>query len=205
MKIALKNIGKQYKEDWVFRNVNYEFFSGESYAIIGPNGSGKSTLINIISTHLMPTIGNIIYSNTKDLRQEDIFRNISICSPYLELIEEFTLTENFDFFFHFKKLLKCTTIKDFVNITDLHNFENKTIGQFSSGMKQRVKLALAILADVPVVLLDEPCTNLDVNGISWYNQLVSEYLNNRLIIVSSNDQKHEFEFCTKEFSLINFK
>jgi len=205
MKITLKNIGKQYKEDWVFQNVTYEFLSGESYAIIGPNGSGKSTLINIVSTHLIPTIGNVIYSDTKELRQEEIFRNISICSPYLELIEEFTLAENYDFFVRFKKLLKCTSIKDFVYITDLKNFENKTIGQFSSGIKQRVKLSLAILADVPVVLLDEPCTNLDINGISWYNQLVSEHINNRLIIVCSNDQKHEFEFCTKELSLINFK
>ncbi|NTW31938.1 MAG: ATP-binding cassette domain-containing protein [Bacteroidetes bacterium] len=206
MKIILKNIGKQYKEDWVFRNVNFEFLPDQTYVILGSNGSGKSTLINVISSHIIPTKGNIYYSlNLKEVKQDDVFRHIAICSPYIELIEEFTLVENVSFFCRFKKFLDNITLEEFIDITNLHGFEYKPIHQLSSGTKQRLKIALAILPDVSAIFLDEPCTNLDSEGIKWYNNLVNKYINNRLIIVCSNDKKYEFDFCNNELHLSNFK
>ena len=206
MKIILENIGKQYKEEWIFQNVNFEFNSGNSCVILGPNGSGKSTLLSIISSHMIPTTGILHYFNdTKELKQEEIFRSVSVCSPYIELIEEFSLDENVNFFLSFKKLIKGIYADDIAEITHLKRTGNKPLQQFSSGMKQRVKLALAILADVPVVLLDEPCANLDAEGMEWYKNLVAKYSENRLFIVSSNDQKTEFDFCNSEFHVNNFK
>jgi ABC-type multidrug transport system ATPase subunit len=206
MKITLENIGKQYKDDWAFQHINFEFHSGEPCVVLGPNGSGKSTLINIISTHMLPTTGNIGYFNdSKKIKQEEIFKNISVCSPYIELIEEFTLLENIQLFCSFKKLLKGLIPNDLIDITQLNKTGEKKLGQFSSGMKQRVKLALAVLADVPVILLDEPCMNLDLEGIDWYKTLISKYAENRLIVVSSNSKKYEFEYCIKELHLVNFK
>ena len=206
MKIVLENIGKQYKDDWIFQNINHEFNSGEPSVIIGANGSGKSTLINIISAHLLPTTGTINYfSDSNKIKNEEIFKNISICSPYIELIEEFTINENIEFFCSFKKLQKGISKNDLKEIIQLNKIENKIIKQYSSGMAQRVKLAFALLADTPVVLLDEPCMNLDSEGIEWYKNLISKYSASRIIIVSSNNNKHEFEFCTKEFLVKNFK
>jgi len=206
MRIVLENISKQFKEDWIFRNINFEFNTGSSCVILGPNGSGKSTLLNIVSTHAMPTDGSIRYfDGTKELKQEEVFKVVTVCSPYIELIEEFTLAENADFFCSFKKLLKGLTAKDIAGITNLGKSKDKTLQQFSSGMKQRVKLALAILADVPVVLLDEPCSNLDAKGVEWYNALIEKYAENRLFIVSSNDLKFEFGFCNMVMRLGKFK
>ena len=206
MQIVLKNIGKQFNDDWVFRNINFEFFQDQSYVILGSNGSGKSTLINVISSHILPSKGNALYSlNSKEIKQDDVFRHIAVCSPYIELIEEFTLIENVSFFCRFKKLLNNISLNEFIDIANLQGFENKPVLQLSSGTKQRLKIALTIMSDVSTILLDEPCSNLDPVGIKWYNNLVNKYINNRLIIVSSNDKKYEFDFCCNELHLCNFK
>jgi len=206
MRIVLQNISKQFKEDWIFRGVNFEFTTGNSCVILGPNGSGKSTLLSIVSSHMLPTNGSVRYfDGEKELKQEDIFRSVAVCSPYIELIEEFTLVENANFFCSFKNLLKGITANDIAGITNLTKSKNKPLQQFSSGMKQRVKLALALLADVPVVLLDEPCSNLDAEGVDWYNGLINKYSENRLFLVSSNDLKFEFGFCNTVLQLMEFK
>jgi ABC-type multidrug transport system ATPase subunit len=86
----------------------------------------------------------------------------------------------------------------------LEKASNKQLRNFSSGMKQRVKLAQAILSDVPVVLLDEPCTNLDADGISLYHRLMNNYCADRLLIVSSNDEV-EYKFCQHKISIMDYK
>jgi ABC-type multidrug transport system ATPase subunit len=86
----------------------------------------------------------------------------------------------------------------------LENAVNKQIRNYSSGMRQRVKLAQSIFSDVPVVLLDEPCTNLDAAGIQLYHQLINEYCKNRMVIVSSNDEV-EYRFCNEKLNINDYK
>jgi ABC-type multidrug transport system ATPase subunit len=191
MKISLLNLGKRFNREWIFRHFNYHFVSGKSYAITGPNGSGKSTLIQVIGGASTLSEGNIMYEDFKD---EDIYKCISIAAPYLELVEEMTLYELLHFHNGLKKWLPSVTTTDIISILRLEKAADKQLRYFSSGMKQRVKLAQAIFSNVPVILLDEPATNLDEDGISLYKNLVNDYCNNRLLIVSSND-KQEYEFC----------
>jgi ABC-type multidrug transport system ATPase subunit len=191
MKISLLNLGKRFNREWIFRHFNYHFVSGKSYAITGPNGSGKSTLIQVIGGASTLSEGNIMYEDFKD---EDIYKCISIAAPYLELVEEMTLYELLHFHNALKKWLPSVTTTDIISILRLGKAADKQLRYFSSGMKQRVKLAQAIFSNVPVILLDEPATNLDEDGISLYKNLVNDYCNNRLLIVSSND-KQEYEFC----------
>jgi ABC-type multidrug transport system ATPase subunit len=206
MRITLEKIGKQFKEEWVFQNITYEFASGRSYAVLGSNGSGKSTLMNILSGHMLPTSGSIdLYHDTEKIPKEEIYRHISVCSPYIELIEEFSLSENISLFNSFKKFIRGMNSGDIASIIRMKTSGTKRIGQYSSGMKQRIKLAFALLADVPVVLLDEPCTNLDKEGIDWYREMVSMYAEKRLIIVSSNSKDHEYDFCSQHLSITDFK
>src|SRR5665213_617406 len=103
MKITLQNIGRRFNRDWIFRNINYTFTGGETYAILGPNGSGKSTLLQVLNGSLAPSTGNINYSvYDKPVEAEAIFQQLALAAPYLELIEEFTLDEMVDFHFKFK-------------------------------------------------------------------------------------------------------
>jgi ABC-type multidrug transport system ATPase subunit len=217
MKISLINAGKRFNRDWIFRKLNQEFISGTAYAITGPNGSGKSTLLQAIGGAIMMSEGKAQYTISnrqlaignvnapeKEIEVDNAFRYISIAAPYLELIEEMTLLEMLEFHAQFKPLLANITIPDIISIIGLKAAANKQIRFYSSGMKQRVKLAQAIFSDVPCVLLDEPCTNLDAVGIELYHQLIRDYGNNRLIIVSSNDPQ-EYSFCREKISITDFK
>ena len=170
MKISLTDAGKRFNRDWIFRHLTYEFSAGQSYAIIGPNGSGKSTLLQVLSGSMQLNEGNGEWSiDNKQLELENVYNHVSICAPYLEVVEEMTLIEFLNFHPGFKPFLSSITSEKIISILGLENAVNKQIRYYSSGMKQRVKLAQSIFSDLPVVLLDEPCTNLDADGIELYH------------------------------------
>jgi ABC-type multidrug transport system ATPase subunit len=204
MKISLTDAGKRFNRDWIFRHFNYNFESANSYAITGPNGSGKSTLLQVLSGNMLLAEGKISFNNGSALSTDNIYSKVSICAPYLELIEEMTLTEFLNFHKGFKPFLKKIDTTDIIGILDLEKAKNKQVRYFSSGMKQRLKLGQAIFSDTAIVLLDEPCTNLDTAGVSLYHRLIHDYCKERLVIVSSNDEV-EFNFCRQRISIMDFK
>jgi ABC-type multidrug transport system ATPase subunit len=205
MQISLSDIGKRFNRDWVFRKLSSQFIAGENYAITGPNGSGKSTLLQVIAGAVSHSEGTVNYSvNGKVVEGEKAFNHISVAAPYLELIEEMTLVEFLQFHRKFKPLLKGVNVDDIISIISLNTSSDKQIRYYSSGMKQRVKLAQAIFSDTPVVLLDEPCTNLDIDGIQLYHQLINKYCGGRLVIVSSNDEQ-EYGFCRHIINIMDYK
>ncbi|OQP60940.1 ABC transporter ATP-binding protein [Niastella vici] len=207
MKISLINAGKRFNRDWIFRKITQEFISGAAYAITGPNGSGKSTLLQVIGGAMMMSEGNVQYevgTQKTEVHVDQAFKYISIAAPYLELIEEMTLHEFLQFHKQFKPFLPHYDIPEIINAIGLQAAAQKQIRFYSSGMKQRVKLAQAIFSDVPCVLLDEPCTNLDAAGIALYHKLINDHCNDRLVIVSSNDEQ-EYSFCKEKISIADFK
>ena len=205
MQIELKQIGRRFNREWIFKKINYSFKSGESYAILGINGSGKSTFLQVISGSLSPSFGELIYSqNKQELNVEDIFEHLSIAAPYLELIEEFTLIEVLDFHFQFKKRIAQLNNKDLIALLGMESSQHKELKYFSSGMKQRVKLILAFCSDTSILLLDEPTANLDEQGVQWYKDLVNKFTDNRLVIVCSN-QSHEYDFCNHQIQIADYK
>ncbi len=205
MIIRLDNIGKRYRMDWIFRKLSGSFQSGERWAILGPNGSGKSTLLKVLSGHLTPSKGDISFEDQSITIKEDaVYKKISYAAPYIELIEEFTLEEAIRFHVKLKPLLSGFTPASLYDLLALPRTRQKEIRFFSSGMKQRLKLALAICSDTPVLLLDEPATNLDVQGVEWYKNLISEYAADRLVIIASNDP-HDAAFCAKHLGIMSYK
>jgi len=204
MKISLSNAGKRFNREWIFRKVNLEFTSPGAYAITGPNGSGKSTLLQSIGGMLQLSEGSLAFSNSATIAPEKAYETISFCAPYLDVIEEMTLLEFLAFHKSFKPLLRGFDIDEAVNAVHLRNAAHKQIRYYSSGMKQRVKLAQAIFSDTPVVLLDEPCSNLDIAGIELYHSLIHHYCKDRLVIVCSNDEI-EYRFCQERISILDFK
>jgi len=208
--ISLNNIGKRYNYEWIFRKINYEFTSENNYVILGSNGSGKSTLLQVIAGNLMNSEGDIKYKvksqkskeeNSVDV--ENIFTHLSFCAPYLDLFEEFTLTESIEFQSKFKHFQSGLNTQQIIELTGLEKSKDKQLKYYSSGMKQRLRLA--ILADTPLLLLDEPTSNLDKKAIDWYQKLVTEHSKSRLIIVASNQQESEYPFCNKQLQIEDYK
>lgn len=205
MKIILEQIGRRFNREWIFRNVNYTFETGKSYAILGANGSGKSTLLQVIAGSLTSSEGKLTYSD-KDFPVdiENVFTELGIAAPYLELIEEFSLSEHIDFHFQFKRYRDGYDKQTLIDLLNLVQSEHKALKNFSSGMKQRVKLALAFCSATSVLLLDEPTSNLDQQGVEWYLSLIEKFSTNRLVIVCSN-QEHEYAFCDERLSVEDYK
>jgi ABC-type multidrug transport system ATPase subunit len=206
MKISLTNCGKRFNREWIFRRFSYEFLKGQTYAITGPNGSGKSTLLQVIGGALVTSEGQATYetADAKLVEPDNVFRHIAIAAPYLEVVEEMTLNEFLHFHQQFKPFLPGTNIKEVIDRVGLTAASDKQIRYYSSGMKQRVKLIQAIYSDVDILLLDEPCTNLDAEGIEMYQRLIADLQNNRTIIVSSNDIQ-EYGFCQHTLRITDYK
>jgi len=205
MKVNLEHIGRRFNREWIFRDVNYVFETGGSYAILGANGAGKSTILQVISGSLSSSEGIISYSKEGVfLNPEHVFEHLSIVAPYLELIEEFTLRELIDFHFQFKKYRPGLDRSQLIELMDLKRSEHKAIKHFSSGMKQRVKLALAFCSETEMILLDEPVSNLDQQGLEWYLSLVKEFSADRILIICSN-QIQEYSFCKNHLNVVDFK
>jgi len=205
VQIQVKEVGKKFISEWIFRKVNLELNPGQSYTLVGPNGSGKSTLIQLLMGSVPPSEGTIQYTlNGKNLEVDDWFRHVVLAAPYLELIEEFTLRELVTFHQKFKPLKKGFTAADFEDFTQLSHARNKVVRHFSSGMKQRVKLGLAFLSEAAVVFLDEPTSNLDAKGTRWYLDQVTGLSDSQLLVLGSN-QPQEYEFCENIISVSAFK
>ncbi len=206
MQIQVSAASKRFNKEWIFSNLNFSFTTGQHYALIGNNGAGKSTLLQIIAGYIGLTKGEIHWTNTAGdaIDSANVFRHISIAAPYLELVEEFTALEQIAFHQQFKPLQNGLSPIELLEKIGLSNAANKQIRNFSSGMKQRLKLALAIFDQAPILLLDEPCSNLDQEGIQTYHQLMQAYAMHKLIIVASNDPQ-EYKFCSQQVSLSEFK
>ena len=203
LKINLVNTGKRFNREWIFRKLNCVFETGSSFAITGNNGSGKSTLLQIISGAILHSEGEVIYTQNENIvPEEKIHSHFSLAAPYLELIEEMTALELLKFHQSFIPL--TLPANEILQTVGLSSSAQKQIRYFSSGMKQRLKLGIAFFSNTAVLLLDEPTSNLDANGISLYHQLINKHSAGRMVIISSND-KAEYEFCNTVLKMEHYK
>ena len=206
MDIHIENLGKRFVKEWIFKNFNYTFKSNTSYAITGANGSGKSTFLQIISGIIPATEGKVSYTLKGNIIEDaDVYKHISIVAPYQNVIDEFSLEELFNFHFSFKSPINHDLkFVDWVEKINLANHSNKLISNFSSGMKQRVRLGLAFYTKSDLLLLDEPSNNLDAHGIDWYQKEIQNRLTNSTILICSN-QRFEYSFCEEIINLNEWK
>ena len=197
LSITCENVAKRYVKEVLFQNFTFTFSQNNKYALLGPNSSGKSTLLKIIGGALAPTKGNVIFS-----RDHSAYNAISFCSPELHLLEDFTVQETFNL--HFKLKQPKISLENQWEIADLKPFLNKKYSELSSGLKNKVKLSLAIFTDTPALLLDEPCTNFDDKNIDWYNKMLEKFGQDQLIIIASN-QESEYKICKEHLHLNHYK
>jgi len=206
MQVELRDISKNFQSHAVFKGVNLTLPDGYRGVVLGGNGSGKSTLLKIISGALTPSSGKVVYREKDgEIAENYRYKKVAFCGPYTDLIEDFTLNELIDFQQLFRPFLPGIDKTGIVELVYLKTFQDKAIKTYSSGMKQRVRLALAVLADVPLLLLDEPTSNLDPQGKSWYTSLIKEFLGNRSVLVASNHLPQEYDFTNAEIDLHEYR
>jgi ABC-type multidrug transport system ATPase subunit len=206
LQLNAQNLGRRYGRQWIFRRLSHDFQPGSATAILGPNGAGKSTLLSILAGQLLPSEGTVAYTlGGQPLPVAEVPRHLAYCAPYLELPEDFTLLELLAFHTRLKPLQPGLSITDLVDIMYLHKARHQAVRTFSSGMKQRLKLGLALYAAAPLLLLDEPTTNLDAQGTAWYLEHVARVRDaGRLVIVSSNVPA-EYGFCDAQVRITDFQ
>lgn len=203
MRIITQSLGKQFGREWIFKNLDITFQTNQSYAVVGNNGSGKSTLLKILAGAMPATLGEISYEeDEKNIHTDNWFKHLAIAAPYLELVEEFSLQETIDFYIRFKKIY--VRKEELIEKLGFSKNVNKPIRFFSSGMKQKLKLGLAMYADVKVLFLDEPTSNLDEKNTAWYLENIQEVLKDKITIICSN-QPNEYHFCNQVINLTSFK
>lgn len=199
MKIIATGIHKKFRQEWVFKALSYTFESGKSYAIIGQNGAGKSTLLKTLAQYSLPNKGKVEFEGIT----EGVNKQISFAAPYSELIEEFTLPELLNFLIQIDFLTARWDFEAFSSFIDLRPSETKYIKNFSSGMRQKVKLGIALAADRPILCLDEPTSNLDETAKNWFYRAL-ESQRHKLILIASNEQA-EINLCTDQLAIADYK
>ena len=205
-KIKIQAGGKKFFRNWIFKNLSLEIGPADKISVTGQNGSGKSTLLQVIAGYESLSEGMLQYtSEDREIPREDIFNHLSIAAPYLELVDEFTLEEIVSFHFQFKVPAQGYSAKEIIELSELESSKKKVFKYFSSGMKQRAKLALAILSSVDLVLLDEPLSNLDKAGERWYSDLAEKFLHEKTVVVCSNQNHSEYFFCNQNINIADYK
>ncbi len=203
--IEVKNITKIYSNTLLFKNVNHTFKAGKSYAINGHNGSGKSTFLQILSGFVSADAGEVkFWKDGKTLPVENWYRHINIATPLTELFDEMTLQEAVNFHYGFKKLLHFSNSAELITYVGLDKHVDKPLSNFSSGMLQKIKLALAVFSEGEVLFLDEPCSNFDAANKQWYKDTILNFTKNKLVIIASNDA-FETTMCDEVISITDYK
>ncbi|QQR87134.1 MAG: ABC transporter ATP-binding protein [Flavobacteriales bacterium] len=206
MKVSLSSASKSFGRETVFRDVSHVFEQGSRTAIIGPNGSGKSTLLQCVGGALMLTKGTVKHEiSGAVMAQEEVYRHVSIAAPYMSLYEDLSLREAIEIHKRFKPLLGDRSVEAVAEAALLSGQLEKPVRNFSSGMKQRLKLALAILSDTCLLLLDEPTSNLDANGAQWFVGFLNEHVGRRTLVVASNRVDVETALCTGTIDVQQYK
>lgn len=204
--IEVSELAKRYNREWIFKNFTHTFRSGQTYAITGPNGSGKSTLLQVLWGQLPQSGGKISYvKNNAAVPVDDVFRHVCVAAPYMDLIEELTLTEQLQFHFKLRKPRAGFTIESMIGKLYMTESRDKQISNFSSGMKQRVKLGLAFFTETDVIFLDEPGTNLDEKAFAWYTENLAEAAQTSSLIFIASNQKSEYPGNAEVISMTAYK
>ncbi|MEZ4758093.1 MAG: ABC transporter ATP-binding protein [Flavobacteriales bacterium] len=206
MEVNLRSVRKSFGREIVLLGIDHTLSSGSRTALLGPNGSGKSTLLQLIAGAMLPTEGTVVHRMAgREVAVDEVYRKVSIAAPYLGLYEELSLRQMIDLHKRVKPLRNGLDTVAVARSARLEHALDKPLTQYSSGMKQRAKLAIAILSDTPLLLLDEPTSNLDADGVQWYMQLLEAHVAGRTLVVASNAQQQEFALCDERIEVMRYK
>jgi heme exporter protein A len=211
IELICDKISKDYDRKNVFKNVSFDLKTSQSLAITGKNGSGKSTLIKIIANIINPNSGSYkILHNGSELPQNKLYKVTGLIAPYLNLYDELTGYENLLFFYNLKTGVnklnpqKKSIIDKYFDELNLSHAKDEQVKNYSSGMRQRLKFAFAIMNDPELLLLDEPTGNLDHEGRDVFFNIIKKRKKDCLILLATNDED-EKNLCDACLNIEDYK
>ena len=190
MRFKAKSISKSFNFREVLKDISFEIENGQSLALTGHNGSGKTTLIRILCFLLRPDKGTVNFERDgKNVKQAEIKKHFSLVGPYLQLYDELTAFENLEFAARLKNINNPeNTIYELIDQVGLKGRAHDLTKTYSSGMKQRLKYAFAMLPEPDILFLDEPTSNLDREGIEIVYQIMEKQKKDKILIFATNDE-----------------
>ena len=188
MQLTLNGLGKRYNRRWIFRDISIDIPSGSRLGITGHNGSGKSTLLKVMSGALPASAGTVEYSGAQGVIAPDkVYRQLTYAAPYTDLIEELSLIQMLRFHARFKPWRAGFEEGEILRLLGKRFGPGAIISSFSSGMKQRLRLVLAVASESDLICLDEPTSNLDEEGKHWYSALLERIAPGETVLIASNE------------------
>lgn len=188
-RLVVDKVSKKYGRRVLFRRISFDISGGQTLAVTGANGSGKSTLLRILAGVLRPTKGTVhLHLNGAEIAQEERPIQTGLVAPYLNVYDGFTARENLEFIARARRLPnQQNQIDEVLELVTLVARADEYVSTYSSGMKQRIKYAAALLTQPPLLLLDEPSANLDEAGLAMVSRVMERQRNaGRLLIIATN-------------------
>ncbi|MBI4915628.1 MAG: ABC transporter ATP-binding protein [Acidobacteria bacterium] len=192
VRVSFEKVGKRFDTRTVLAQLSGAVEPGRVLVVAGPNGSGKSTLLNILAGVIRPSRGEVRYrQNEEDIPRARWFAHLGVAAPDMAVYDELTAVENLMFFARLRGLeARPDSIGALLEELGLGAREHgRHVGTYSSGMKQRVKLAQAVIHEPAVLLLDEPSSNLDTAGHDAVARLVDRFRSRAAVAVATNDPR----------------
>ena len=203
MSIKINNLSKKYKEALVVKNINFELKKGSIVGLLGPNGCGKTTTIGMILGLIQPSSGNVLINGVnieKEKNRTKILEKINFISPYVELPKKLTIEENLKVY---GKLYGVINLKEkipnLMKDLNLIEFRNRKTGELSSGQKNRVSLAKALINEPEILLLDEPTASLDPDIGDYIRTYIEKFASkkNTTILLASHNMNEVERLCSE--------
>jgi heme exporter protein A len=200
--LIVEGIRKNYTGSVLFENITFSMHEGDVLAITGWNGSGKSTLVRIIAGLVRPSAGRVqMMAGEEPVPKESRRRYLGLAAPAISLYDELTGLENLLFFCKVRGVNgDRAACLEMLKQVGLEKHSNKPCKDYSSGMKQRLKLVQAIIHDPPLLLLDEPGSNLDRKGMKMVEQIISNQRKTGMTIIASNENR-EVDYADRIINL----
>ena len=197
--ININNLSKKYKNALAVKNINFKISKGSIIGLLGPNGCGKSTTIGMMLGLIKPSSGTVIINNKNmENNRTDLLQKMNFISPYIELPKKLTIEENLQVFgrmYGVQNLKdKIIEIMEKLNLIDL---KKRKTGELSSGQKNRVSLAKALINDPEILLLDEPTASLDPDIGDYVRGIIEDYAsdNKKTILIASHNMNEVERLC----------
>ncbi|MCH1575555.1 MAG: ATP-binding cassette domain-containing protein [Flavobacteriales bacterium] len=191
--IDLKQVGKRHGRQWVLRKVDLEVTAGSIQAILGANGSGKSSLLRIMCAFDRPSEGGLTWNlGGRAISAMDVPTQMAYCAPDQGLIADLEVAEHIALHQRLRRSITGTTHQQVLELALLSDKGAVRVSDLSSGMRQRLALALAFTTDASALFLDEPTSHLDKAGKAWYQSLVADWRRGRTLVVASNHDTTEY-------------
>jgi len=205
--IKINNLSKKYKNTLAVKNINFKINKGAIIGLLGPNGCGKSTTIGMMLGLIKPTSGEIIINNKNiENNRTDLLQKINFISPYIELPKKLTIEENLQVYgrmYGVKNLKeKIIELSERLNLTE---FRKRKTGELSSGQKNRVSLAKALINDPEILLLDEPTASLDPDVGDYVRSIIEKFSsdNKKTILIASHNMNEVERLCEEVMMMKN--